>query len=57
MRGMRISNSAQAAEKTVELDPKLAETQTVLAMVRFWNERDWSRDEDCFKEAIKFNSN
>jgi hypothetical protein len=57
MQGMRISNSAQAAEKTVELDPKLAETQTVLAMVRFWNERDWFRDEDCFEQAIKLNSN
>jgi tetratricopeptide (TPR) repeat protein len=45
------------AEKAVELDPKLAETQTALAMVRFWNERDWSRAEECFKQAIKLNPN
>ncbi len=47
----------QAAEKAVELDPNLAETQTVLAIVRFYNERDWSRAEDCFKRAIKLNPN
>src|SRR6266567_114666 len=45
------------AEKAVELDPNLAESQTALAMVRFWNERDWSRAEDCFKQAIKLNPN
>ena len=48
---------SQAAEKAVELDPNLAETQTVLGMVRFWNERDWPRAEDCFKQAIKLNPN
>jgi tetratricopeptide (TPR) repeat protein len=47
----------RAAEKAVELDPNLAEAQTVLAMVRFWNERDWPRAEDCFKQAIKLNPN
>jgi TolB-like protein len=46
-----------AAEKAVELDPNLAETQTALAIVRCWNERDWSRGEDCFKRAIKLNPN
>ena len=46
-----------AAEKAVELDPNLAETQTALAMVRFWNQRDWSRAEDCFKQAIRLNPN
>src|SRR6266516_1124218 len=45
------------AEKAVELDPNLAESQTALAMVRFWNERDWSRAEDCFKQAIRLNPN
>jgi adenylate cyclase len=45
------------AEKAVELDPNLAESQTALAMVRFWNERDWSRAEECFKQAIKLNPN
>ena len=48
---------SQAAEKAVGLDPNLAETQTVLGMVRFWNERDWPRAEDCFKQAIKLNPN
>lgn len=47
----------RAAEKAVELDPNLAEAQTVLAMVRFWNERDWRVAEDCFKQAIKLNPN
>lgn len=47
----------QAAEKAVELDPNLAETQTALAIVRSWNERDWLRGEDCFKRAIKLNPN
>jgi adenylate cyclase len=46
-----------AAEKAVELDPNLAETQTALAIVRFWNERDWSRAEECFKQAIELNPN
>jgi adenylate cyclase len=46
-----------AAEKAVELDPDLAETQTALAIVRSWNERDWLRGEDCFKRAIKLNPN
>jgi len=45
------------AEKAVELDPNLAETQTALAIVRFWNEREWSKGEDCFKQAIKLNPN
>jgi adenylate cyclase len=48
---------SQAAEKAAELDPNLAETQTVLAMVRFYNDRDWRRAEDCFKQAIKLNPN
>jgi adenylate cyclase len=47
----------RAAEKAVELDPNLAEAQTVLAMVRFWNERDWPAAENCFKQAIKLNPN
>ena len=47
----------QAAEKAVELDPNLAETQTALAIVTCWNVRDWSRAEDCFKQAIKLNPN
>jgi TolB-like protein/Flp pilus assembly protein TadD len=47
----------RAAEKAVELDPNLAEAQTVLAMVRFWNERDWRVAEDCFKRAIELNPN
>jgi adenylate cyclase len=46
-----------AAERAVELNPNLAETQTALAIVRSWNERDWSRGEDCFKKAIKLNPN
>ena len=46
-----------AAEKAVELDPNLAETQTALAIVRSWNERNWSKGEDCFKRAIKLNPN
>jgi adenylate cyclase len=45
------------AEKAVELDPNLAETQTALAIVRFWNERDWLSAEDCFKQAINLNPN
>jgi len=45
------------AEKAVELDPNLAETQTALAIVRFWNQRDWSVAEECFKQAIKLNPN
>jgi tetratricopeptide (TPR) repeat protein len=45
------------AEKAVELDPTLAETQTALAIVRFWNEREWSKGEECFKQAIKLNPN
>jgi adenylate cyclase len=45
------------AEKAVELDPNLAETQTALAIVRFWNQRDWSTAEECFKQAIKLNPN
>jgi adenylate cyclase len=52
-----IGRHDQFAEKAVELDPNLAETQTALAMVRFWNHRDWSRAEDCFKQAIKLNPN
>jgi adenylate cyclase len=46
-----------AAERAVELDPNLAETQTALAIVRSWNERDWSRGEDCFRRAIELNPN
>jgi adenylate cyclase len=46
-----------AAEKAVELDPNLAETQTALAIVTCWNLRDWSRGEACFKQAIKLNPN
>jgi len=46
-----------SAEKAVELDPNLAETQTALAIVTCWNVRDWSRAEDCFKQAIKLNPN
>jgi TolB-like protein len=47
----------EAAEKAVELDPNLAETQTALAIVTCWNLRDWPRAEDCFKQAIKLNPN
>src|SRR5262249_36583754 len=47
----------RAAERAVELDPNLAEAQTVLAMVRFWNERDWPAAEDCLKRAIELNPN
>jgi adenylate cyclase len=46
-----------AAEKAVELDPNLAETQTALAIVRFWNEKDCLSAEGCFKQAIKLNPN
>jgi adenylate cyclase len=46
-----------AAEKAVELDPNLAETQTALAIVRFWNEKDCLSGENCFKQAIKLNPN
>jgi serine/threonine protein kinase/TolB-like protein len=46
-----------AAERAVELDPSLAETQTALAMVRFWNERDWSRAEESFQQAMRLNPN
>jgi serine/threonine-protein kinase len=46
-----------AAEKAVELDPNLAETHTVLAVVRFYNKGDWARAEDSFKQAIKLNPN
>ena len=46
---------SQAAEKAVELDSKLAETQTVLAMVRFYNDRKWQKAETCFKQAIELN--
>jgi adenylate cyclase len=45
------------AEKAVELDPNLAESQTALAIVRFWNERNWLLAEDCFKRAIELNRN
>lgn len=45
------------AEKAVELDPNLAETQTALAIVRFWNERNWLRAEECFKRAIELSPN
>jgi TolB-like protein/class 3 adenylate cyclase/Tfp pilus assembly protein PilF len=46
-----------AAEKAVELDLNLAETQTALAIVRFWNEKDCLSAEGCFKQAIKLNPN
>jgi adenylate cyclase len=45
------------AEKAVELDPNLAETQTALAIVRCYNLKDWSGGEDCFKRAIELNPN
>ena len=45
------------AEKAVELDPNLAETQTVLGIVKCWNLRDWSGGEECFKRAIELNPN
>jgi len=48
---------SQAATKAVELDPNLAETQTVLGMVRFYNDRNWAKAEDCFKQAIKLSPN
>ena len=46
----------RAAEKAVELYPP-SRSANVLAMVRFWNERDWRVAEDCFKQAIKLNPN
>jgi TolB-like protein/class 3 adenylate cyclase/tetratricopeptide (TPR) repeat protein len=45
------------AEKAVELDPNLAETQTALAIVRCWNLKDWSGAEDCLLRAIELNPN
>jgi len=45
------------AEKAVELDPNLAETQTALAIVRCYNLKDWSGGEECFKRAIELNPN
>ena len=45
------------AEKAVELDPDLAETQTALGIVKCWNLRDWSGGEDCFRRAIELNPN
>ena len=47
----------EVKKKAVELDPNLAEAQTVLAMVRFWNERNWRAAEDCFERAIELNPN
>jgi serine/threonine-protein kinase len=45
------------AEKAVELDPNLAESQTALGIVKCWNLRDWSGGEECFKRAIELNPN
>jgi adenylate cyclase len=45
------------AEKAVELDPNLAETQTALAIVRCYNLKDWSGSEDCLLRAIELNPN
>ena len=40
----------QAAEKAVELDPNLAETQTALAIVTCWNQRDWQKGKTASKK-------
>jgi len=45
------------AEKAVELDPNLAETQTALGIVRCWNLKEWSGGEECLKRAIELNPN
>jgi serine/threonine-protein kinase len=48
---------SQAAKKAVEMDANLAETQTVLGMVRFYNDRNWANAEDSFNQAIKLSPN
>src|SRR4029078_11009256 len=38
------------AHRAEELDSTRAETQTALAIVRFWNQRDWAVAEECFNK-------
>ncbi len=44
-----------AAEKSVELDPTLAESHTALAVAKLDSERDWLAAEREFKRAIELN--
>src|SRR5262245_55666169 len=45
------------AERAVEIDANLAETQTALGIVKCWNLRDWFGAEECFRRAIELNPN
>ncbi len=44
-----------AAEKSVELDPTLAESHAALGIAKVFSERDWSGSEREFKRAIELN--
>lgn len=42
-----------AAQQAVSAEPKLAETQTSLGMLKFWLDWDWAAAENAFRQAIR----
>lgn len=45
----------EAAQKSLQLDPSLAEAHTALAFVRFYYDWDWSGAEQGFQQALRLN--
>ena len=50
-------NAKAAAVKAVELDGRLAEAHTSLAMISFYYEWDWSKAEKAFRRSLDLNPN
>ena len=50
-----LPRAKAASAKSVQLDPKLAEAHTSVALVALWYEWDWQGAEKGFKHAIELN--
>lgn len=51
------SETREAANKAIELDPKIAEGYTELGLVEFYYDWNWKQSEQDFQHAIELNPN
>ena len=52
-----MPNARTAAQKALEIDPRLSEAHTSLAWIKYRFDWDWSGAEDDFRQAIALNPN
>jgi len=51
------SKAREAANKTITLDPSLAEGHAAMGLIAFYYDWDWKRAEDEFRSAVRLNPN